>query len=95
MARLEAKLGSSSETLRTIHEEMERDYYGAETRLVDPLLARSANMDLSRLFPIDLCSCITPSDGMALLRPHERVPRLNMVIGFGEHYRDGALDMCY
>lgn len=40
MLRLEAKLGASSETLRIIHREMERDYYNAETRLVDPLLSR-------------------------------------------------------
>lgn len=40
MARLEAKLGPSSETLRVIRQEMERDYYSAETMLVDPLLAR-------------------------------------------------------
>lgn len=58
MARLEAKLGSSSETLRTIHEEMERDYYGAETKLVDPLLARLENVDLSRLFPL-ICAAVS------------------------------------
>ncbi|CAM9871951.1 unnamed protein product [Ectocarpus sp. 4 AP-2014] len=40
MARLEAKLGPSSETLRVIRQEMERDYYNADPRLVDPLLAR-------------------------------------------------------
>lgn len=40
MSRLEAKLGPSSETLRTIHREMERDYYSADPRLVDPLLSR-------------------------------------------------------
>lgn len=40
MARLEEKLGPSSEILRIIHLEMERDYYNADTKLVDPLLAR-------------------------------------------------------
>lgn len=40
MSRLEARLGPSSEALRTIHREMEKDYYSADPKLVDPLLAR-------------------------------------------------------
>ena len=40
MAKLEAKLGRSSETLDVIRQEMERDYYSADPRLVDPLLTR-------------------------------------------------------
>lgn len=40
MVGLEAKLGPSSEALRIIHREMEKDYYNADSRLVDPLLAR-------------------------------------------------------
>ena len=40
MSRMEARLGASSETLRTIHREMERDYYSADPKLVDPLLVR-------------------------------------------------------
>lgn len=40
MTRLEEQLGPASETIRTIHSEMERDYYSADPRLVDPLLAR-------------------------------------------------------
>ena len=52
MARLEEKLGPSSETLHIIHSEMERDYYDAETRLVDPLLARSATVEMPFRFTI-------------------------------------------
>lgn len=40
MLGLEAKLGPSSEALSTIQREMEKDYYNADSRLVDPLLAR-------------------------------------------------------
>eukprot|EP00904_Undaria_pinnatifida_P013447 jgi/Undpi1/9232/HiC_scaffold_26.g11690.m1 len=40
MTRMEDKLGASSDTLRTIHREMERDYYSADPKLVDPLLVR-------------------------------------------------------
>lgn len=40
MARLEAKLGPSSEALDVIRQEMARDYYSAAPRLVDPLLTR-------------------------------------------------------
>ena len=41
---MEDKLGASSDTLRTIHREMERDYYSADPKLVDPLLVRCANL---------------------------------------------------
>lgn len=47
IARLEAKLGPSSETLRVIRQEMERDYYSAKPMLVDPLLTRC---ELTRLY---------------------------------------------
>ncbi|CAM9376024.1 unnamed protein product [Scytosiphon promiscuus] len=40
IAKLEAKLGPSSETLSIIRQEMERDYYSAKPMLVDPLLTR-------------------------------------------------------
>ena len=47
MRRLEAKLGTSSETLDIIRQEMERDYYSAELRLVDPLLTRCESIPTS------------------------------------------------
>lgn len=46
MSGLEAKLGPSSEVLQIIHREMERDYYEAESKLVDPLLARYGTYSL-------------------------------------------------
>ncbi len=51
MGRLEAKLGASSETLDIIRQEMERDYYSAEMRLVDPLLTRCERASTLRCPP--------------------------------------------
>lgn len=54
MSRLEARLGPSSEALRTIHREMEKDYYSADPKLVDPLLARYACITRSSAFMLQL-----------------------------------------
>lgn len=54
MSRLEARLGPSSEALQTIHREMEKDYYSADPKLVDPLLARYAYIGHSSTFMFQL-----------------------------------------
>lgn len=80
MARLEAKLGPSSETLNVIRQEMERDYYSADPRLVDPLLTRcestlaAVDQQRTREQPPRRTRLVAMNQLFRRTNPHEFVP---------------------